>query len=200
MSDVIQLPKYPVPGYEELTPDEAAIKLHNKKNRAVRPEEDMEFPPYMFKPFPVAVYRDWNPLNFRRECLRVAANVGADIQNDRQMQIIEDGLPEWETALVGVNDYDAENRVIPALREKNERELARMLDGEWCPTPDDLRKKKDRLDKIVAQAAAERAFDDRRLGGKAKAELERIEDAADDHVVAVPEARKNGDRDLKGGR
>ena len=128
MSEVAVLPKYPIPGMEHLDPDEAALKLHHKKNRAVRPEDDMEFPPYRFRPFPCALYRDWNEVNRRAEIRRRAVSMGVSLDDDRGMQHVEDAIEPYETALCGVHDYDQDDAIISQLRERNEKELAAKLD------------------------------------------------------------------------
>lgn len=194
---VVSLPKYPIPGLEHLDPEEAALRLHNKKNQAVRPDEDMVFPPYKFRPFPVALYRDWDPANRRREVVRIANKAGVRLDDERQMQLIEDEIVEWETMQVGVHDYDENDDIVSALRERNERELAARLDAEWCSHPSELRAKKDQLNKRVALNAALRAGDDRHLGEQAQRELDAIEEAADDHVVEVPEVRRGPGRPRK---
>jgi len=192
MSDVMQLPKYAIPGMEHLDPEVAALRLHNRKNRAVNPADEMEFPPYRFRPFPVAVYRDWDETARRRELYKRASAAGISLSDERQIQLIEDTMEEWETLLIGVHDFDERDDVMPQLREENERKLAWHLSHGWVAKPDDIRSAKDRLNKMVARAAAERAYDDRHLGPQAAAELEAIEDAADDHVVEVPEAPRRG--------
>lgn len=100
---------------------------------------------------------------------------------------------ELESRLVGRMDF-LEGEVHAALRAQNEREHRDALAAGWVDKPDQVRSAKDRANKAIALAAAERAYDDRRLGDKAKRELEALEDAADDHVVDVPAPKKRGYR------
>jgi hypothetical protein len=60
------------------------------------------------------------------------------------------------------------------------------LGTEWADSPAEAVAVKARLDELVANAAAERAYDDRRLGEKAQAELTAFEQSTGAHVLDVP--------------
>ena len=64
----------------------------------------------------------------------------------------------------------------------------------WCDSPAAVQDAENAYQERVARQAAERAFDDRRLGDGARAELDAIDDASEDHVVVVPEAPKKRGR------
>lgn len=106
-----------------------------------------------------------------------------------------------ESALVGVNDYTDDGELNEQLREKNEAAVHDRLADGWAHSPGQIDAAKRALEMDIAKAAAERAYEDRHLGDKARVELEKIEDAADDHVVNVPEAKRSlVDRMLKGAK
>jgi len=67
------------------------------------------------------------------------------------------------------------------VRSESERREAR--DQGYADTPEDAKAAQKRLNDAVALAAAERAYDDRNLGDKAKAELEAAEDSVEHHVL-----------------
>lgn len=63
---------------------------------------------------------------------------------------------------------------------------AEALGTEWGDSPAEAQAIKERLDELVADAAAVRAYDDRRLGEKARAELKAYEQSTGAHVLDVP--------------
>lgn len=194
MSDVQLLPRYPVPGYEHMTPEAAAEKLHAKKNRAVNSSEDVEFPPYIFRPFPTCLYRDWDPVARRLELRKLAGANAVNMSDERQMEMLEDMMPQHQTRVVGANDVDERGNVNQQLREANQADMLVLLGQGWARSPEEIRSVVDAQNKEIALHAAVRAYDDRHVAGKAREELDRIEDAADDHVVEVPVARPGGRR------
>lgn len=159
---VVQLPKLDINGRSA---EEEATRLHFKKNRPDVP--DVEFPPYRFRPYPMAMYREHPETR------------------------------EVESKLVGVVDYDEHDVVHTPLREHNDREHTRWLESGWVNKPEDIQSAVDRLNKAVALAAAHRNYDDRNLGPQARAELDQIEDAADEHVLEVPAPTKRPGRPAK---
>lgn len=199
MSDVALLPRYPVPGYEHLTPEEAASRLHNKKNRAVNASEDVEFPPYRFMPFPTCLYRDWEPAARRLELRKLAGANAVNMSDKRQMDMLEDMMPQYQSMIIGVKDVDENGQINQRLRDANESAM-RLAQGQgWATSPNDVRSTKDAMNKEIALHAAVRAYDDRNVGGKAREELDRIEDAADEHVVDVQSARQSVEQAAKPG-
>lgn len=188
---VALLPKYQiVPGED---PDITAAKLHAKKNRPANPAEDLEFPAYRYRPYPRVVYRQWDDEDRDRELMRVAGKQMLDLEKKRDRYTAEALVGEHETRGVGVIDYephDTGDEILSALRERNDKEFASLLEQGWADSPDGVRAATRRVQMRVAASAADRWNDDAKLGEKAKAELEAIDAAADDHVVDVPETRK----------
>lgn len=165
--------------------------LHHLKNRPSRHElEAIAFPLYKFRPFPCAVYREWDQNTKQAELYRVAARNSYDLNKPAEFAEVARTVGEHETRLVGVNDFDEADQVVSSLRERNEKELAFLLDNGWATTPDGVKDAVDRMNKRIALAAGERAYDDRRLGEKAREELDRIETVTEGHVVDVAESRR----------
>lgn len=188
---IIQLPKYPIQGYEDLSPEEASERLHRKKNTPIAP--DIEYPSYRFRPYPCALYRQWTDEARERELMRVSAKYMLDMQKRSDVLTAESLVGQFETRLVGEADY-IEHRdsdeVISQIRERNDKAKADLLEQGWAERPDLVKEAAAKLRMKVATLAAERQFEDRRLGEKAAAELEAIDDASEDHVVDVPAARR----------
>ncbi len=67
------------------------------------------------------------------------------------------------------------------VRTEAEHRVAR--DNGFADTPDEAKAAQKRLDDAVALAAAERAYDDRKLSQKAQAELAAVEDSVERHVL-----------------
>lgn len=201
--DVAVLPKFPIPGYEHLDPEAASKLLHDRRNKpysaALQQVEDglMVFPPYRFRPFPASLYRHWNEANKRRELMRRAGAAGISPADDRQMLMLEDSLPPYETQTIGVHDFDDNDHVIERLRERNEADLLIAQGQGWATTPGGVKAAERRANDAIANAAAERTYDDRRVGGIAREELDAIEAASDEHVVDIPEARRDEKRARK---
>ncbi len=126
--------------------------------------------------------------------MRMAGQHGVSPADDRQMLMLEDMLPRYETKLIGVHDFDDNDAIQPLKRERNEEDLRLAIGQGWATTPDGVKAAERRVNMAIADSAAERTYDDRHLGGKAKAELDAIEAASDLHVVEVPVARKDGKR------
>lgn len=190
MSDVAVLPKFPIPGYEGMSIEEASRALHDEMNTPFNEFKRLKFPKYVFRPFPVALYRHWNEAHKRREVIKMAGLAGVPLSDDRQMLALEDTVPEFETLLLGKHDYGEDGTVNEALRAKNDADLAIALGQGWATTPGGVKDAEARVNRRIADAAAERTHADRHLTGPAKAELDAIENASDLHVVEIPEARK----------
>lgn len=193
---VIALPKYEIEVDGRLmTADEAATRLHFKKNQPERP--DIDFPPYQFRPFPTCVYREWSESAREREVLAVAGRLSLDLEKRADLARAAREVAEYESRQIGVEDHPVGGVVNPQLRARNVQELAQALENGWAETPDGVKGAKDRINKAVALAAAHRAYDDRHLGEQAQRELDAIEATADNHVVDVPIAPKKRGRKPK---
>lgn len=190
MSDVSLLPKYQFPDHPGEDPDVVARELHEEENKAWNQARKVKFAPYVFRPYPVALYRDWDEGARRRELNRIASISGVSLNDERGMLSIEDMLPEHETKLLGRQDCDEQGNVNQQLRDANDGELHIALGQGWATTPDGVRKAaNDFRIKTTAIPAAERAYDDRRMGEKAQAEVESLGESLEDHVVDVGAAR-----------
>lgn len=199
-SDVAVLPKFPIPGYEHMSVEEASKKLHERRNKsysaAMQQVDDgiLDFPPYRFRPFPTSVYRHWDPAAKRREVMRLAGAQGVSLGDERGMLVIEDSVPLYETRTIGVHDFDADDDVMPRVRDRNEEDLRLAIGQGWATTPDGVKAAERRINDAIANAAAERTYDDRHLGELGRRELDAIEAASDVHVVEVPQAKPGGRR------
>ncbi len=169
---VIGLPKYlPEGAYEDETPEEAATRLHLEHNTVPKPP--VRFTPTERKEFPYALYREWPDVERYKQERRVELQYGMDLNNPREARLIAEMIPPYDSCF--------------ALDENDRRE--KKAQG-WADSPQDMKAAARRLEQEIAKAAAERQYRDRRLSPKAAAELEAIDDAADHHVVDVPETRK----------
>lgn len=188
---VALLSKYQiVPGED---PEVTAARLHAKKNKPANPAEDLEFPAYRYRPYPRAVYREWDADEREIEVYRIAGKNALSLDNKRDRYTADALVGKYETKQVGMTDFETlqnGDEVISSLRERNDKEFASLLDQGWSETPDGCKAAKARMNRILGEAAAVRWNDDAHLGEKAKAELTAIDDASDNHVVDVPEARK----------
>lgn len=192
---VVLMPKQYAPqgAFENETPEEAAARLHAKKNKPVNPVEDMDFPAYRYRPYPRAVYRKWNEDDRENEIYKVAGKNMLNLEQKRDRFTAEALVGTFETRLVGAVDYtplDRGDEVNSTLRERNDKEFAALIDEGWAETPDGVKAATTRMQIRKATAAAERIHDDRHLGEQAAAELDVIDSAADDHVINVAETRK----------
>lgn len=75
---------------------------------------------------------------------------------------------------------------------KDEAEERNFLSRGWADSPVTAEQAKERAEKAIATAAAERAYTDRNMSDAAKAEVAALEQATDDHVVDVPAPKKRG--------
>lgn len=162
--------------------------LHWEKNQPEKPP--VKFPHYRFRPFPTCVYREWNETTRQNELYRAAASNMLDMNNPRDVAAAERMIGQYETKQIGVDDFDQTGQIVSALRESNERALEGALESGWANKPDEVKAATDRLNKRVALAAGERAYDDRRLSDTAKAEVEAVENVTEGHVVDVAESRR----------
>lgn len=76
---------------------------------------------------------------------------------------------------------------------QTEAERRELLARGWAETPDGVKSAQTKLDEAVAQAAAERAYDDQRMSQKARAEFHAADVAnGDDHLLDLPAPKKRG--------
>lgn len=192
---VVMLPKYlPEGAAENETAEEASARLHIEENRPLGAPKGMRFPPYVYTPYPRAVYRDWDPDDRENEVMRIAGKHMLDLEKRRDRLTADQLVGQYETRNIGVIDFVRHSNntldVISELRERNDKEFKAALEEGWAETPSGVKDAKRRMQMRVATLAAERQFDDRHLGEQAARELEAIDDAASDHVVNVEETRR----------
>ena len=92
--------------------------------------------------------------------------------------------------------YHATDPSSPRL-VKDDAEERNFLSRGWADSPVTAEQAKERAEKAIATAAAERAFDDRNMSAAAKAEIAALEATTDDHVVDVPAPKKRAGRPRK---
>lgn len=159
--------------------DEGA-RLHNAKNApwVKGPYSDLIFPPYRYQQFPQMVYSAsyLDAVQAYEEALMVPARGSED--NARSLAILKAERKKLE-AVKTVHDGD---------------ELARALATGWYEGPEGAAKAKQAAQDAIALAAAERAYDDRNMGEKAKAEIDAFDEQSDDFVAVIPERKKPGPR------
>lgn len=75
---------------------------------------------------------------------------------------------------------------------KNESELNRYLELGWRPSPQEAMDRLKSKERLISDAAAHRAYEDRNMSDAAKAEAAAADAATPEHVAEVPEARRRG--------
>lgn len=139
----------------------------------------IEFPPYQFRAFPMAIYKVGFTEAYR-------TRVEADM------------IPAF-----GQNDIERKQAVLLAERAvarlvalvKSEGELRKYLaTGEWFTSPQELEDEAASQQKAIETAAAHRAYEDLNMGEGARRELEKFDDEAEDFVAEVPQQRRAGKR------
>ena len=89
----------------------------------------------------------------------------------------------------GIQDGAAANFTKRCQRiVKNENEERVALEQGWRRTQQEARDRIEDKKRIIADAAAHRAYEDRNMSDKAKAEVAAVEAATEQHVAEVPEA------------
>lgn len=166
---VTMLPKYEIiPGED---PEITATKLHLKKNRPEPP--DIDFPPYEYREFPCAMYREWGENDRYVQERQVALSKGLDLNNPREAMLIASFVPPCDSCLI-----------------HSESERRAKQEQGWADSPNGIKDAKRRAEMAFARQAAELNYEDRRLSPRAAAEKEALDDAADHHIVDVPETRR----------
>lgn len=176
----VLLPRYPIPGYEGMDPEQAAELLHQRKNRPEGPDLDMLLMTGAVKPyekltvaekaFPCALYRAWTDAD--KEKARIRAS--------RQLQLnLKDPL-DLETIDAFIGAYDS------VLAQSEPEKMIKMGQG-WCETPDAAKQAAFLDHRELATDAAVSFNDDRRhLSARAVVERNAAEDAAPDHIAEIP--------------
>lgn len=184
----VLLPRYSIPGYEGMDPEDAAAMLHQRKNRPETPDLDMllhtgAVVPYEKltpdqKAFPYALYRAWTDDGREKARLRAA----------RQLQLnVKDPL-DLDTIDAYIGKYDS------AVAQNEQDRLLKKGQG-WCDSQEAAKAAAFAEHRSLATDAAISHEDDRKiLSPRAMAERERIDDAADDHIAEIPRIpiRKRG--------
>jgi len=173
---VTLLPRYPIPGYEEYTPEEAAELLHQEKNRPEGPPSAVlrKLRPYHEltadeRMYPKAMYREWN----EHERLIARHRAAGRLQMSLQNPLEADQIDQY----IGV--YDSTN----AISRQHHADL--KAQG-WYDSPQEAKDAAFLSHRELATAAAMSNHDDRRLSASARVHREAVEDAADDHVAEIP--------------
>lgn len=169
---VAMLPKYaPEGAYEGETPEETATRLHLEHNRPPMPP--VRLTPSVPKEFPYALYREWAQEDRDSQELRIALSKGMSLDNPREARIIAMMIPPYDSCLA-----------------QNEQDRANKIAEGWATSPDQMKASKANLNRRMFEAAGHRNFEDRHLTGPAQAEMQAVDDAANDHVLDVPKVRQ----------
>lgn len=158
---------------------DAGARLHAEKNSPAVSGlySELRFPPYEYREFPRMVYH--------------AEYLDARTQLDLAQRMI---LPRGEDQAKEAAIKTAERRLKECTRIVQSDDEMRTLGSLWGLTPDEAKGKKEGYERDIAQAAAEAAYDDRRLGDLAKRERDAIDADHEGHLVEVPETPKAGPR------
>src|SRR5262245_25199385 len=106
MSEVALLSKYSYAVKQDGTPEDpevTALRLHARKNKAINPNEEagIEFPSYIFTPYPTAMYRDWTDERREDEITRIAGKHMLDLEKRQDRRLAETLVGAFETINVG---------------------------------------------------------------------------------------------------
>jgi hypothetical protein len=161
---------------------EACDRLHALKNRPQPLEVDGEpltFPPYQYRPYPSAIYGVWSDDRKRQALLDVARLESLNLREPLQREQAEFLIPKWDSRLV-----------------ENDQERQVWLDKGWTDNPNEIDQAHDHyIANTIAVAAAERAYTDRLMSDKAKAEFRAADRANEDvHLLDLPVPKLNKPR------
>lgn len=153
--------------------DEDSQALHFLKNPPPQPEingRPLQFPKYEYRPFPAAIYHTWTDARKRDELIQVARLNQLNLLLPLEREKAESLLPPWDSRLA-----------------HNDRELADYVAKGWATEPDQVKQAEQAYLDRVANAAAERAYDDQHMSEKAKAEFDTADRAnGADHLLDLP--------------
>ncbi len=152
-------------------------RLHAEKNApwVNGTYSHLRFPPYQFRAYPRMLYHP---------------NYGdAKAAYERAVRLPARGTEDAVRAQAMIEAQRALDECMCIVQNQDE-EAARQ--GTWFETPRDAAEAKEQWAQAIAQAAAESAYDDRRLGAAAKAERKAADEASDGHLVEIPARRKGG--------
>lgn len=122
--------------------------------------------PYVYKPYPKMVYRAQ-----QRPDGRVSVGEGSDSQCGGQPGSAE----AFTRTCQHIVSSEGEHREMSARG--------------WSDTPQEALARHEELERMVADAAAHRAHDDRNMGARAKVEADEAEAATAVHVAEVPQKK-----------
>lgn len=163
-------------------PDEGA-RLHAEKNAPWinGAYSHLRFPPLVPAEFPKCLFSAGygDALKAKALALRIPARGTDDAERATRLLDAERALSECVC-------------IVPDAEQE-----ARRLANDWFNTPQEAEAGKEAIARRIATAAAERAYDDRRLGPQAQDELRAVEDDADGHVLDVPAPRRGPGRPRK---
>ena len=175
------LPRYPIPGYEEFSPEEAAELLHQEKNqpegppsvvvrKVTRPYSDLTAEE---KAFPTAMYREWDVRTRQLARLRAAQRLNMKVDNPLELEEIDRYIGAYDSTLA-----------------KTQSDKDVLVGQGWHDTQDQAKAAAFLAHRALATDAAVSLYDDRRLGPKAAAEREVFDEAQHDHTPEVAQTPK----------
>lgn len=177
---VTLLPRIPIEGYEDLSPEQAAELLHQEKNRpegipsavlrkVTRPWHTLS---EQEKMFPFALYREWEPKARDMARHRAAArmNINLAANNPIELELVDQTVGEWNST----------NAI-------SQEHMDQLLAAGWQKSIADARAAAFLSHRQLATDAAVSNTDDRKiLSEKALAHRDAVEDAADEHITEIP--------------
>ena len=146
--------------------------LHEYKNRPDPPlvnGRPIVYPPYQYRPYPAAIYGPWTDDRKRTELLNIARLQQLDLVKPLEREKAESLIPAWDTRLV-----------------QNDQEAKDWHDRGWADGPDQVKAAQTRYFDKIAEDAAHRAYDDRRLSPSATAEFHAADVANGEHLLDLP--------------
>lgn len=153
--------------------EEDSQALHMLKNHPPQPEingRPLQFPKYEYRPFPAAIYRTWTDNRKRDELIQVARMNSLNLLLPLEREKAESLLPPWDSRVV-----------------QNDRELKDYLAQGWAEEPTKVKEAEQAYLDRVANAAAERAYDDKNMSDKAKEEFLAADRAnGAEHLIDLP--------------
>jgi len=162
-------------------------RLHDEKNAPWAPggyyaKALKEVPPYKFRPYPKMLYSA-DYVTAQRDY-----EVAVRYRERRDEPGLRDEMIRHAEAAMR-----ASCRTV--MTEQEERDAVNT--GLWMPTPQEAVEVDEARQQAIAQAAAEAAYDDRRLSAAAQAERAAADAVSEGHLVEVPEQRRGPGRPRK---
>ena len=146
--------------------------LHFLKNRPDPPTingRPIEYPPYNYRPYPAAIYGPWTDERKRSELLQIARLQSLDLLKPLEREKAESLIPTWDSRLVQTYEEHCD-----------------WLARGWADGPNLVKAAQMQYLDRIAEDAAHRAYDDRRMSEAAKQEFHAADVANGEHLLDLP--------------